>query len=546
MHERYATLVDSKYLEKSLKTPEIFAPQSYKHFGRIFWGNTSAGAITHPAYDAFGRYLQSAGATDIVQFWSSEVSETLAAPNKIKEVVTLKMLTDLLNGNKQLVDHPAVTVKLLNKRFIKMIVSSLKHSKKQRHAYVTEFYDEFFEALCNYIGRINSDDTAAMRTEILLKFISPPHGIVMIEKYTTHNIVHQMVTKLDEAGVIKVADFYRKCLLSSTSNTNETDDRAITSSATTYTHAEKQHVAQMLQHLLNQQVARKNTEWRSEMLKFLIGTGVFYCDGNGAPVKKSHDAGTVTKDLAVTIKSAFFSSLQPKSINLKDEKRLLFDVATFVNGILHHKSAAKFLRNGVASEKMIASWKVMFEAISKSPSGKDKKLALTFHILFLHMGFQLFREPAMADIAIKDLLKCLANTSTKKRAATDCEPEWIEVVVDLFLHLMSHNVSFLRNVVDSIFPNFCANLTMTSVHQILSVLDMKDGKNPLSRGGEDNDSSSDEDDEKMDIEDDDEKSSIDSMSAAGDEEGELSYIGFGVFFRCVERSQNLMAILKFL
>lgn len=529
IHERYAKLVDSKYLENSLKTTEIFAPLSYKHFGRIFWGNTSAGAITHPAYDAFGRYLQSISATDIGQFWSNEVSETLAAPNKIKEVVTLKVLTDLLNGSQTLLECPAVVLKMLNKRFIKMIVSSMKHFKKQRHTYVTAFYDEFFEALCGYIGRISTADAATIKTEILLKFISPPYGIVMIEKYTTHKIVHQMVAKLDATGVMKVAGFYRNCLLSSTSNEVEERVTATTTTTTAYTQAEKQHAAQMLQHLLNQPVARNNTEWRSEMLKFLFGLGVFYSDANGAPAKKLHDAGTITKELATTIKLVFFASLQPKAINLKDEKRLLFDVATFVNGILHHKSAAKFLRSGAVADKIMASWNLMFDAISKSPSGKDKKLALTFHILFLHMGFQLFREPEMADIAIKDLLKCLANTSTKKgRANATDEPEWIEVVVDLFLHLMSQNVSFLRNVVDSIFPNFCANLTMTSVHQILSVLDMKDGKNPLSRSGdaaEDDDSSSSDDDEQTEMDVDDDKSSVDSMDAVEDEEGQ--------YFSCV-------------
>ena len=88
------------------------------------------------------------------------------------------------------------------------------------------------------------------------------------------------------------------------------------------------------------------------------------------------------------------------------------------------------------------------------------------------------------------------------------EPEWIEVVVDLFLHLLSQNASVLRNIVDVLFPHLCNNLNLNAIHQILSMLDMKDGNNPLSaKGTEDEDD--DDDKEQQDHESDSDAMEVD-------------------------------------
>lgn len=542
IQDRYPNLVTPEFLEKSLKTNEILSPVAYKHIGRLFWGNQSAGAITHPAYDALGKFLQTINAKNIGKFWHSEISETLAAPNKIKEVVTLKIFTDLLSGQ-SLIDHPSIVVKMLNKRFIKMCVSSLKHLKSQRHTYVSAFYDEFFEAFSNYFDRIvHNDENDAKKVEMILKFIdSSTNGTIMIEKYTTNKIIHQLTSKLDANGIAKMCTFYRQCILAGTQTKTIVNDESSPSSL--YTHMEKQHAAQMIQHLLNLKTARTNTEWLCEQLKFLFTIGMLHTNATGEATKKNHDTGLITKDLANTVKSAFFASLQSKQINLSAEKQLLYNVAEYINEMLSNKSAAKYFRDTL-TDKHLSAWNKMYETVSKS-TAKDTKLTQTFHILFLHMGFQLFREQHMAQIALDDLYKCLENTKKKKRSSIatqqNDEPEWIEVVVDLFLHLMSQNVNFLRHVVDSIFPNFCENLNMTAVHQILSVLDMADGKNPLSRSSKnngdddaenDNESSSEDDDDDdgdndesaINEDEEDDKSSVDSMD--DEEEGKFITLQF--------------------
>ena len=75
--------------------------------------------------------------------------------------------------------------------------------------------------------------------------------------------------------------------------------------------------------------------------------------------------------------------------------------------------------------------------------------------------FQLFFDPTMAIDVLADLHICLEKSSQKKKKkrksiskktddVDEVEPEWIEVVVDLLLSLLSQNKLVLRQVVGSV------------------------------------------------------------------------------------------------
>lgn len=527
-HAKYPDLVDANFLQATLKTPEILTPLAYKHLGRLYWGSTALTAITHPAYDALSRFLLSVKRKTLVSFWTIEINESLAAPNKIKEVVTLKLLTDFLSATSTGGDSEPIDVKTLLKlitpQFIKMIMSSLKRLKQQKHDVLLTFYEEFFEALNKYFGTI-SDDTG--RVEILQKFILHP-GLILIEKYLPQKTVHQLITKLGRDGVAALFDVYKSVFLARLPKDPKDEN-------VQWLNIERHHAAQMMQYLLGQKCVQHDLDWRIEQLKFLLTVSLFNVSSTGEAVKKEQVSAVLTKELWQNIKSIFYASLQMKLSNLKDEKRVLLALVEHANVILAKKNSSKFLKEAL-TENVLKSWTQMLETVHSSTS--SKKLTLTFHILFLHMGLQLFREPDMAQVAIADLIKCMEKTETIKKQKKarksisgddEEEPEWIEVVIDLFLHLLSQNTSFLRNVVNSVFPHLCPNLTLTSVHQVLAMLDMKDGKNPLSSATDavdDDDEGSDEDvemnseaEQSTDEEDDDDE---DNDEAIEEDEGTVS------------------------
>lgn len=81
------------------------------------------------------------------------------------------------------------------------------------------------------------------------------------------------------------------------------------------------------------------------------------------------------------------------------------------------------------------------------------------------------------------------------------EPLWIEVIVDLFLNLLSQNNHLFRRIVGYVFPYLCPHLTVSALHQILSVLDPNnDNQVFISEDDEDEDSDSEEENENGETE----------------------------------------------
>lgn len=513
--QKHPQLVDEEFLTASIKSPEILTPLAYKHFSRLFWANKStAVAVAHPVYDVLGEFLAKSSSKALLKFWQNEINEILLAPSKIKEVVTLKVLTIIFNSN-NLASETAV--KLLSPAFIKLITNSIRTMKQQRNEHIVPFYDEFFEAVGKYLqsNAVNKDETT--KVNIIKSFLVTP-GNLLIEKFSNQRFVHKYIASLNADGVAQLYEFYQGVLLNQIAKDpkNKTEKWQL---------IEKEHSIQMLQTLIGLKSVSSSLEWRTEQLKFLLKLSFFKVNESGK-ITKDEDSGVINNKLAGQLKQVFYTSLQIKSPRLEDELKILSDVVEFCNETLSKKLANKFVRHALA-EDTLTTWNSMISHIATAgKSSKHTKLTNVFKILLLHMGLQLFREPDMAKSAIADLEQCMEKTQKKTRGRKDAnndEPEWIEVVVDLFMHLLSQNTGFLRNVVDSVFPHLCENLSLTAVHQILSILDMRDGKNPLSAAGEaeeeDDDSDSDSDEEENGgVEDDEEKASEDDEDEDEDEE----------------------------
>lgn len=520
INAKYPELVDADYLVSSLQTPEILSPLAYKHLGRMFWGNTTMNAVTHPAYDEFSQFLCQSSSSQLVKFWRSEVNECLAAPSKLKEIVTVKILKDLFDSGKF---KTKTLLKLLTDRFIKMIVTSLKNVKQMKKgSYLVYYYDEFFEAIEKHLSQTSDDDE---KIELITRFILHP-GALTIEKYTSKNIVHQMIQTLGSAGIVRLTEIYQSIFIGKLA-------KDPTDSAVQWLNVERQHAVQMIQFLVGLKAVQNEIAWRIEQTKFLAGVSLFYMSTDGKPTTDKKDNSLITKDLWINVKNIFYLSLQTKLPKLEDQHEMLLSVVQFCNEILSKKGRDKYLREPITNEAL-ESWKKMFDLVAAplSESNKlDKKLDLIFRIMFMFMGLQLFREQEMAQLAIVDLEKCMENVSQKKitskrskkaAASAENEPQWIEVVVDIFLHLLSKNTKFLKFVVNTVFSHLCPSLTLTAVNQILSVLDMSVA-NPLSNDDEEDDSEDDDDnagDDSKAEEDESEDENEDEESEEGEEDEE--------------------------
>lgn len=196
----------------------------------------------------------------------------------------------------------------------------------------------------------------------------------------------------------------------------------------------------------------------------------------------------------------------------------LEDLRNFLSSLIHHVDEEIFQNNNVdhlrnqLPEEGVQIWTKMITLVNKLESKKSKKhndIIPVFHTLLLQMGLQLLSDFSMAEGALKELHSCYERLTTKANNENADEPMWIEVVIDLFLSLLSQNSHLLRSVIGCVFPYLCPHLTVQAVHQILEVLDPKNEDNPLTKMKKEDDDD-DDSDENDDDEDGEEKSDNDS------------------------------------
>uniref|UniRef100_W8BW28 DNA polymerase V n=1 Tax=Ceratitis capitata TaxID=7213 RepID=W8BW28_CERCA len=500
----FPNIVNAKFLKAHFGNSDLLQPESYAHLYRLFWEHNNMQLLTHPAFEDFGTYISNSA--NLKSFWSQHVDAGLETSNKLRELITLKISTDVLNSWQQGdAGQKKPIADLLSANFLHLLVEGLKNLKQKKDETLKAFYDDFFESLVTCCAKLADDKQTVA---VIRRLVLPP-GLFGIEKYTSTRVVHQLINVLGAAGVKEAYTLYRDIFL-------DTQTKNADNQSETWLNFDRMNAGYLLQQLLAHKAVRQEYDWREQQLRFLLTCGIFHVN-ESVEICKKEAASPFSKDFGEQCKNMFYTSMQSRLVDLQQEKQSLLKLVQYCNGRIEQKQAAKHFRIKHFDETLLKYWQQMYAAVSaEEASGKKKlksknvvdgdKLELVFQILLLSMGLQLFREPEMAGPAIDDLLKCMQRVkekhkqkkktkeSEKNTDGEEEEPEWIEVVVDLFLHLLSQNAVALRNIVNALFPHLCESLNLSAVHQILAVLDMKDGHNPLSAHGEESDEDDDDDD----------------------------------------------------
>ncbi|KAM7374710.1 hypothetical protein PAMP_007351 [Pampus punctatissimus] len=128
------------------------------------------------------------------------------------------------------------------------------------------------------------------------------------------------------------------------------------------------------------------------------------------------------------------------------------------------------------------AWDGMLESVA-SLKKKEKKgqtaESSAFQQLFLLVGMHLFKAPEELLDIMKDLQSCKDKAQEKKakkkkkKQATEQEeePEWVEVMVDILLSLLSQPSRHIRQVCKTVFSSICPHVTAAALTAILDVLD---------------------------------------------------------------------------
>lgn len=488
---KFPKLVNEKSLKDCFVSSEILTTDTFDDIFRIFWNEQNESSIMQPSYEALAKYA--ATSKTVVKFARFLANKLQTANTRNKEVITVKVMTEIVNNLPKLDEIS----KILGTAFWTVVFQSAKKVKTSDEI-LRAVYLEYFEAVYNVITKA---EKSLQFTLIRTLLMSP--GTINVDKFpVTNRIVTRSINVLNEEVLCQLTDLLQNIITEKETKGENGDQQ--------WLYTEKVTALGYLQKILHNK--KVGIEQKTKSLHWLATYGLF------------EDAeSTVNAELAEQIKRLFYKTLESPFIKINEEKGLLQDLIAFVE---KHKKGGAALRQPLdkANQKM---WTEVLKETNKKDSTDNQ---IMFHVLLLHMSLQLFNDPELASNAIKELHSCMQRATTTslrrktKRTEEEGEPEWTEVMVDLILHLLSQNSAILRNVVKKVFPNICAQLNLSAVHQILSLLDMNE-ENPLleQENGEEgeeeeavedaemesaSESDDDEDEEDEDMEDNDHDASV--------------------------------------
>ena len=168
----------------------------------------------------------------------------------------------------------------------------------------------------------------------------------------------------------------------------------------------------------------------------------------------------------------------------------------------------------------------------------DRWTYQVFLVLYLNLGFEMLRDPAMPKEVIDELDTCYAKaTEVKKKKKptrrttrsklqeeeeeeTVDDPHWLEVVTDILLSLLSRDQHLLRTVVVSVWSMLAEHLTVDALQQVLDVIDPSKKENPLMDADEDEDSGEEEGEEEGNVSGEEEDNEVGGGEVEADNEDE--------------------------
>ncbi|XP_072934528.1 myb-binding protein 1A-like protein [Epargyreus clarus] len=446
-------------------------------------------SISHPVYKEISTEI--ATSPHLLLFWT-EIDNQLTKHNRNRELASINILnTILLNIN----DNTAVIPDLISQNFFKLFLDwfkGLQMASKIRNKREDEDDHKIMikkeKELLNTIAKALKGEgvNSKTRVETLKKLLFNP-GEINFTDITGSTVVKSIMADLDASSVKKMAKLLKGVLLNTSKKALKGDNER------NWYNNERTKAAELISSLVSHEAVKDDTEFKITYMKLLMCFGFFKIGGE--------ENMSISSELSGSIKTYFYRCFTSRFSNVENLVAVLSSLNSFITSILEKEEVRAKLEKQFPKENMECR-EMLTEICQKIEEVESKsKVDNVFLILLYQLGLFLFSEPTHVKIAtssIKELKSCYEHykkgKKKKNKSLTD-EPEWIEVLVEVLLSILSVESSVLRSVVQCVFRLLGEYLTPSSIGQIVSVLDPESEANPLI-----NDSDSDVDKDELENE----------------------------------------------
>ncbi|CAB3246386.1 unnamed protein product [Arctia plantaginis] len=484
---------DKVKLRKLIGSPEILCEDNIHTVCEKIMTGIDFNSVGHPIYKEIA--IKIANSSHLQLFWTSGIDSQLVKHNRNRELVAVNILTTILTN---IHENYEVIPELISRNFFKLFMDWFKglqtaskiRSKRDNeddNKLMIKKQKELLNALCKALKSEKVDNT--VRVEVLKKLLFTP-GEINFTEITGTTIVKSIIADLNKDGVKKMAKLFKGVLLNTSKKSIKEDVER------NWYNNERVKAAELLSYLVSHESVKDDTEFKLTYMKLLMCFGFFKVGGD--------ETVPISIELSSSIKSCFYRCFTSRFSNVDNLVTVLSSLCSFICSILQKEQIRAKIEKQFPQEN-VDCWEMLMEVCQNIEKNDIKsKVDNVFLILLYQLGLFLFSEPVHVKIAkssIKELKSCYEHyrkgKKKKPKLVTEgdltSEPEWIEVLVEVLLSILSAESSVLRSVVQCVFRLLWEYLTPSSIGQIISVLDPENESNPLTHddSGSENEDDSD-------------------------------------------------------
>ncbi|OWR55017.1 putative DNA polymerase v [Danaus plexippus plexippus] len=464
-------------LRKLIGVPELLHEDHISDICDKLMTGVDFNSLSHPIYQECGKQI--ANSPHLSIFWN-KIDSHLVKHNRNRELVSLNILNTVLLNLK---DNVEVIPDLLSDNFFKLFMDwfkGLQTASKIRNKRDNEDDSKIMvkkqkEVLMSLAKALQLPSVdSKIRVKTLDKLLFSP-GEINFTEITGSTVVKSITAGLDVDGLKKMAKSLKKVFLNSSKKViKEGVER-------NWYNNERVKAAELISYMVSHEAVKDDAEFKIKYMQLLMCFGFFKIGGD--------ESVAVSSSLAGSIKACFYRCFTSRFSNVEGLVTVLSSLSSFITSMMTKEKVRSKLEKQFDKENMDC-WEMLTKVCGKIEKNQSKsKVENVFLILLYQLGLFLFSEPTHVKIAsssIIELKSCYehymkdrkAKTSKKENSIKD-EPEWIEVVTEVLLSILSIESSVLRSVVQCVFRLLWEYLTPSSIAQIVSVLDPESEANPL-------------------------------------------------------------------
>ncbi|XP_045035589.1 myb-binding protein 1A-like protein [Daphnia magna] len=436
---KFPKIVDKRFWKETFGSSNISKPECFSELTTLILTNSSSG--DHPLFAKIAKILFDSG--KLLDFWSDHFDPALEFPTNLKSVAALTMFNSLL----KIVDDDMVG-KLLLKSIVSILVTILQAKEDSNF----ELADKTLESIKTVLAKEDiSPDSQISIIEQLFNL----SGHVAFDKNTNTRFIANVSFSLKKETIVKIVEMYRQFV----NDSSRTQDKIT--------------LIQHLTKLISHPAMQRDVEWKASQLVFLAQWAYF--------------TPSASKVFSSAAKETFHRALDHPCKKLEDLSTFLSKSFDQVNKLVDV--------DGEITDEVKAYWKNLKKVVEKiqkknrTTKETDSWTGQVFLVLYINMGFELLRQPALPSEIIAELDTCYSkateNSNRKTKAAkakqleTPEDPHWLEVVTDILLSLLSRNQHLLRSIVVSVWSLLAEHVTPNALQQVLDVIDPSKKDTPL-------------------------------------------------------------------